>query len=134
MRPLYITAIVLLCMIPLFYALYYFGILVSRVTASWFLASLSLPTRWEGKSAGTSGLMRRNFAVFQKYSALAVEYETTSGSILAEVRGPDGAVLSPVSGVYGRDTSVLIDVGGLKRCSVTLKMEHFKGQFHIALQ
>ena len=134
MNPIYITAIVILCLIPLFYALYYFGIMVTRVTASWFLTHLSLPTRWEGESAGTTGLIRRNFAVFRKYSTLAVEYETNSGSIQVEVRAPDGSILSPASGVYGRDGSILIDVSQLKRCSVMLRMERFKGNFRIALQ
>lgn len=134
MNPLYVTAIVLLCLIPLFYALYYFGIMGTRVTANWFLADLSLPTRWEGKSAGTTGLMRRNFAVFKKYSVLAVEYETTSGSIQVEVHSPDGSILSPASGSYGRDGSIRIDVSRLKRCSVTLRMEQFYGSFRIALQ
>ena len=134
MSPLYVTAIVLLCLIPLFYVLYYFGILVTRATASWFRADLSLPTRWEGKSAGTTGLMRRNFAVFRKYSALAVEYETSSGSIQVEVKAPDGSVLSPASGVYGQEGSILIDVSQLRRCAVTLRMERFQGSFRIALQ
>lgn len=134
MKPIYVTAIAILCLIPLFFVLYHLGFLITRVTASWFHAYLSLPTRWEGKSAGMTGLMRRNFVIFKKYRSLAIEIETNSGSLDFEVRALDGSTLPPVSGIYGRDTSVLIDVGGLKRCSVTLKMEHFNGQFHIALQ
>ena len=78
--------------------------------------------------------MRRNFVVFKKYRALAVEYETTSGSIQVEVCGLDGSTLSPASGSYGQDGSIRIDVSRLKRCSVTLRMEQFIGSFRIALQ
>lgn len=54
-------------LVPSVYALYYFGFLVTRVTASWFRADLSPPARWEGQHAGTSGFIRRNFATFKKY-------------------------------------------------------------------
>ena len=129
------TVLVLACvLVPLIYALYYFGILVTRATASWFRADLSLPTRWEGNTLGTTGLMRRNFAVFQQYQQLSIETETNSGAIDCEVKGPDGALLSPASGSYGRDVSFLIDVSRYRRCSVTLKMEQFCGRFRITLQ
>lgn len=131
---MYIILILLLILIPLMGVLYYFGIAVTRVCFDWFTASFSLPTRWEGKFEGTSGFFRRNFVVFPKYSALAVEIKTNFGSLDFEVKAPDGSMLSPASGVYGRDVSILIDVGHLKRCSVALRMNHFNGQFRIALQ
>lgn len=134
MTPSYVMAILLLCLIPLFYALYYFGFLVTRATASWFRADLSLPTRWEGKSAGTTGLMRRNFVVFKRYSKLSIEIEAASGAMDFEVRGPDGSTLPPDSGTYGQSTSVRLDLSGVRRCSVTLRMEQFHGSFHISLQ
>ena len=121
-------------LLPLIYALYYFGLLITRVTASWFHGDVSLPTRWEGSILGTTGFMRRNFAVFQRYQHLSVETETNSGAIECEVKGPDGSLLSPVSGSYGRDASYLIDVSQYRRCSVTLKMERFDGHFRITLQ
>ena len=129
------TVLVIACiLLPLIYGLYYFGILVTRVTASWLRADLSLPTRWEGSTLGTTGLMRRNFAVFRQYRQLSIETEANSGSIECAVRGPDGSLLSPVSGSFGRDTSCLIDVSQYRRCTVTLKMEQFNGRFCITLQ
>ena len=121
-------------LLPLIYALYYFGILITRVTASWFHGDVSLPTRWEGSILGTTGFMRRNFAVFQRYQHLSVETETSSGAIECEVKGPDGSLLSPVSGSYGRDASFLIDVSQYRRCTVTIKMEQFNGRYRITLQ
>ena len=129
------TVLVLACvLVPLIYALYYYGILITRVTASWFRADFSFPTRWEGSILGTTGFMRRNFAVFRRYQYLSVETETNSGAIECEVRGPDGSILSPSSGSYGRDASYLIDVSQYRRCSVMLKMEQFAGHFRITLQ
>ena len=93
-----IALILAVILIPLCYALYYFGLLTSHATFAVFRASCSLPTRWEGKIADTTGFMRRNFVVFPKYSALSVDVETTSGTMEFEVRGPDGVLLSPVSG------------------------------------
>jgi len=120
--------------VPLLYTLYYFGILIIKATATWFSAGLSLPTCWEGYSTETSGFMRRNFAVFKKYHTLTIEVETNSGTLDCVVKGPDGSILSPASGSYGRDASVFIDVSRLKRCFVTLQMNHFNGKFRIALQ
>ena len=129
------TVLILACVLPpLFYALYYFGFLVTRATASWFRADLSLPARWEGSTLGTTGLMRRNFAVFRRYQQLSIETETNSGSIECEVRAPDGSILPPVSGSYGRNASFLIDVSQYRRCAVTLKMEQFSGRYRITLQ
>ena len=129
------TVLVIACiLLPLIYALYYFGILVTRATASWFRADLSLPARWEGSTVGTTGLMRRNFAVFRRYRQLSIETETNSGTIECEVRGPDGSILPLVSGSYGRDASFLIDVSQHRRCTVTLKMKQFNGRYRITLQ
>lgn len=129
------TVLILACiLLPLFYLLYYFGILVTRATASWFRADLSLPTRWEGHTLGTTGLIRRNFVVFKQYHQLSVETETDAGAIECEVTGQDGSLLSPVSGTYGRDASSLIDVSRCRRCAVTLRMKQFSGRFRIALQ
>lgn len=129
-----IVLILLLILIPLMGTLYYFGIATPQMTFGLFNCAFSFPTRWEGELHGSSGLMRRNFVVFKKYRALTIQVETRSGTLEFEVTGPDGSVLSPVSGVYGRDSSALIDVSQLKRCSVTLRMDHFDGKFHIALQ
>ena len=134
MGALTITLMLAVILIPLFYALYYFGILGTRVTASWFCADISLPTRWEGSHGGTSGFMRRRFAVFKKYRQLSVETETNSGTIECEVKGPDGSLLSPASGAYGRNASYLVDVSQYKRCTITLRMKHFNGRFRIILQ
>lgn len=131
---MYAILILLLILIPLIGALHYFGIAVTRVCFGWFTVSFSLPTRWEGKFQGTSGFFRRNFMVFRKYSALTVKIDTYSGTLDFEAKAPDGSMLSPASGVYGRDASILIDVSHLKRCSVALRMDHFSGQFRIALQ
>ena len=129
------TVLVIVCiLLPMFYFLNYFGILVTKATASWFRADLSLPTRWEGSTLGTTGMMCRNFAVFRRYQYLSVETETNSGAIECEVRGPDGSILSPSSGSYGRDASYLIDVSLYRRCSVMMKMEQFAGHFRITLQ
>ena len=129
------TVLVIACiLVPLVYALYYFGILVTRATASMFRAEFSFPARWEGRTVGTTGYMRRNFAVFQRYQQLSIETETNSGVIECEVKGPDGALLSPVSGSYGRDASCLFNVSQYRRCTVTLKMNQFNGCFHITLQ
>ena len=129
------TFLIIACVLPpLFYALYYFGFLVTRATASWLRADLSLPARWEGSTLGTTGLMRRNFAVFRRYQYLSIETETDSGSIECEVMGPDGSLLSPASGSYGRDASFLIDVSQFRRCSVTLKLEQFNGRYRVTLQ
>lgn len=121
-------------LILLGYLLYYFGFFTVHGTIALFRAERSLPTRWQGKYTDTSGSLRRNFVVFKKYSTLSVEVETTSGTLSAEVKAPDGSILSPASGDYGRDASFVIDVKRLKRCSATLQMDHFSGQFHIALQ
>lgn len=133
MRYFCIFLITAWILIPLFYALYYFGFMITRVTASSFHAYFSLPSRWEGHTTGTSGFMRRNFAVFKKYSALSVEVEVNSGSLNFEVRAPDGSILSPATGSCGRNASALINVSRLRRCSVTLRMDHFNGKFRIAL-
>ena len=134
MKYLWTFLIIACILLPLLYVLYYFGILVTRATASLFHAGLSLPTRWEGRTLGTSGLMRRNFAVFKRHQHLSIETETDSGSIECEVRGPDGSLLSPASGSFGRDASYLIDVNQYRRCAVTLKMDQFNGRFRITLQ
>lgn len=114
--------------------LYYFGFGVTKAGVFILNASYSLPARWEGRLSDASGYMRRNFVVFKRYSTLCVEGETASGVLDFEVKGPDGSVLSPASGSYGRDASLLFDVGRFKRCTVALRMDHFSGQFRIALQ
>ena len=134
MKYFWIILVIVCVLLPLIYVLYYFGILVTSATASWFRGNVSFPTRWEGRTAGTTGYMRRNFAVFRRYQHLSIETGTNSGAIECEVRGPDGSLLSPVSGAYGRNASFLIDVSQYRRCAVTLKMEQFCGHFHIALQ
>ena len=134
MRYLWIVLAASCALILLFYALYYFGFAVTQAGIKCFGATLSLPIRWEGTVAGMSGFMRRNFAIFRKYSALSVEIETNSGLLDFEVKAPDGSTLSPASGAYGRDGSFLIDVSQFRRCSVTLRMDHFNGKFRIALQ
>ena len=121
-------------LLPLVYALYYFGIIGTRVTASWFHSEISLPTRWEGSSAGTSGYMRRRFAKFRKYQQLSIETETSLGAIECEVNGSDGSALPPVSASYGQDVSSLVDVSQYKHCTVTLRMKQFHGRFRITLQ
>lgn len=130
-----IWLIVAAILVPLCYILYYFGIgFTSSAGFAVFRASYSLPTRWTGKLMDSSGYMRRNFVVFQKYSALSIEVETDSGALDFEVKGPDGSTLSPASGAYGRDSSFVIDLSRVKRCSITLRTDHFCGAFHIALQ
>ena len=121
-------------LLPLLYALNYSGILVTRATASMFRAELSFPTSWEGRTVGTTGFMRRNFAVFQRYQHISIETETDSGVIECEVREPDNSLISSVSGSYGRDAAFLIDVSQYRRCTVTLKMEQFNGRYRITLQ
>ena len=120
--------------IPLVLILYYFGFGVTRAGIFILNASYSLPTRWEGKLSDASGYMRRNFAVFKKYSVLSVEIETNSGTIDVELKAPDGSILSPVSGACGRDARLLFDVSHLKRCSIALRIDHFSGAFRITLQ
>ena len=135
MEPLKITLILVVILLPLCCILYYFGIgFTSKACVSVFHADYSFPTRWEGKFQDTSGYMHRNFVIFKKYSALFVEIGTASGTLDVEVRGPDGSILSPASGIYGQDASVLVNVSQFKLCSVTLRMDHFSGRFHIALQ
>lgn len=121
-------------LIPLFYALFYFGLAVTQAGIKCFGATCSLPVRWEGRLAGMSGFMRRNFVIFKRYHTLAIEIEAASGSLDFEVNTPDGLTLSPASGACGRNASVLIDVSGFRRCSVTLSMSHFSGAFRVALQ
>ena len=130
-----IISVIAVILVLLGCLLYYFGIgFTSRACVSVFRANYSVPTRWEGKFLDTTGYVRRNFVIFKKYSKLLVEVETTSGTLDFKAKGPDGSILSPSSGVYGWNTSVLIDVSQIKRCSVMLKMDHFNGNFHIALQ
>ena len=129
-----IVLILLLILIPMMGALYYWGIVTTRVACGLFIGDFSFPTHWEGKIQGTSGFLRRNFVVFKKYSALSIQVETDSGSLEFEVQGPDGSLLPPSAGTYGRDAAVLIDLGRLMRCSVALRMDRFCGSFHIALQ
>lgn len=133
MTPFYFTLALLLIFLLLMGGLYYFGIATTRVGCGCFV-DFSFPTRWEGQFQGTSGLLRRNFVVFKKYTKLLIEIETNSGTIDFDVKGSDNSTLSPASGVYGRDISVLVDVSHFKRCSVALRMQHFNGRFHIALQ
>lgn len=121
-------------LIPLFYSLYYFGFAVTQAGIKCFGATYSLPLHWKGKITEMSGFMRRNFVIFKKYNTLVIEIETYSGSLDFEVKAPDGFILSPASGTYGRNASVLIDVSEFKRCSVTLSMSHFNGIFRVALQ
>ena len=113
-------------LVPIIYGLYYFGFLVTRAGASWLRTDVSLSTRWEGKTLGTTG--------FRSYSVLAVEVETDSGTLEFEVKAPDGSTLSPASGVYGRDARILFDVGPYKRCAVMLNMAQFSGHYRITLQ
>ena len=126
--------IVAVIVIPLVWVLYYLGFAVTKAGFFLFIASRSLPTRWEGRTSDASGYMRRNNVESKRNSALSGENQTASGSMANEVEAPDGSRLSPASGTYGRDRSILIDVSRLKRCSVTLRMDHFSGAFHIALQ
>lgn len=134
MRYLWTFLIVTCILAPLFYALNYFGFIVTKAGITCFGASCSLPIRWDGKFAGMSGFMRRNFVVFRKYSTLAIEVDTDSGTLHFEVKAPDGSILSPAPGTYGQDASVCIDVSQFRRCSIALRMEHFKGKFCIVLQ
>ena len=134
MTPFYAVLLLLLMFLLLMGILFYFGIATTKIGFGWLMADFSFPTRWEGCFHGSSGLMRRNFVVFKKYSALSIEIETASGSIDFDVKGPDGSSLSPASAVYGRDASVLIDVSRLKRCTVALNMRQFDGRFRITLQ
>lgn len=120
--------------IPLVLILYYFGFGVTRAGVFILNASYSLPTRWEGKLSGASGYLRRDFVVFKKYPTLSVEAETACGALEVQVKAPDGSVLSPASGAYGRDAGLLFDVSRLRRCSVALHMDHFSGNFRITLQ
>lgn len=129
-----IVPILAVIFIPLLYLLNYFGFLVTHANIAAFRADFSFPTRWEGKFVDTSGYMQRNFVVFRKYNTLAVEIESTSGTLEFEIKGPDGSILSPASGTYGSDSSALIDVRRFRRCSAALRMEHFCGKFHISLQ
>lgn len=133
MTPFYIVLILLLSFLLLMSGLYYLGIAITRIGCGCFF-DFSFPSRWEGRLQGTSGLMRRNFVIFKNYSKLLIEIETNSGTIDFDVRGSDGSSLPPASAAYGRDLSVLIDVSRFKRCSVALRMQHFNGEFHIALQ
>ncbi len=133
MEPLTIPLFAAVTLIPVFYVLWYFGIAVTRVGFSWFRASLSLPARWEGKLSGSSGLMRRNFVILKGCSTLSIEIVSISGAMAFEINAPDGSVLSPASGSYGRDAALLFDVSHLKRCSVTLYVEDFNGSFRITL-
>lgn len=134
MRFLWTFLAVACVLIPLFYSLYYFGFAVTQAGIKCFGATYSLPLHWEGKIAGMSGFMRRNFVILKKCNSLVIEIETNSGSLDFEVNAPDGFALSPASGTYGRDASVFIDVSELKRCSVTLRMNHFNGMFRVVLQ
>ena len=127
-----IVLILTVIFVPLI--LYYFGFGVTKAGVFILNASYSLPARWKGTLSEASGYMRRNFVVFKQYSALCVEGETASGVLEFEVKGPDGSALSPASGSYGRNASLLFDVGRFKRCTVTLRMDHFSGKFRIALQ
>lgn len=129
-----IALILVVIFIPLALVLYYLGFGVTRAGIFILNASYSLPTRWEGKLSDASGFLRRNFVVFKTYSSLRVETEITSGSMEFEVKTPDGSLLSPASGAYGRDANLLFEVSGVKRCIVTLRMDHFSGAFYIALQ
>lgn len=130
-----LALVLALVFIPLVLILYHFGFGVTTRAGIFVLnASCSLPTRWEGRLSGATGYMRRNFAVFKRYSKLCLEYESASGSMEFEVKAPDGSVLSPTSGAYGRDAAFLIDVSRIRRCSVALHMDHFSGSFRITLQ
>lgn len=133
MKPLKLLLALAVILIPLFYALNYFGLLVVKAGVSLFGAHYSLPTRWEGKYSGTTGFMRRNFVVFRNYSALTIEAETITGALQFEVNTPDGTPLFSDSGSYTQNRSVPIDVGQFKHCSVTVRMERFNGQFRVAL-
>ena len=129
-----IVLILTVIFVPLILILYYFGFGVTKAGVFILNASYSLPARWKGTLSEASGYMRRNFVVFKRYSTLCVEGETASGALEFEVKGPDGSALSPASGSYRQDASLLFDVGRFKRCTVTLRMDHFSGKFRIALQ
>lgn len=133
MKP-FLFAIVFLLILLLVYVLYYVGIAVTRVGFGWFQADVRLPSRWTGTFNDSSGILRRNFVVFRRFRQLRVEVETVSGTLTFEIQAPDGSPLSPTSGVYGRDASLLFDLSGLRRCSVTLRMERFHGTFCVQLQ
>lgn len=132
MTPFYIVFTLLLSFFLLMGGLYYLGIATTRIGCGCFI-DFSFPTRWEGQIQGTSGLLHRNFVVFKKYSKLLIEIQTNSGTIDFDVRGSDGSTLSPASGTYGPDVSVLMDVSRFKRCSVALRMQRFNGKFSILL-
>lgn len=134
MEPLKTFLIAAVVLIPVFYALWYFGIAVTRAGFSWFHAGYSLPARWEGTLSDASGLMGRNFVVFRKYSALSIEIETNSGAMQFQVKTSDGRVLSPASGSYGADARVLFDLSAVRRCRVQLQAAGFSGAFRITLQ
>ena len=85
--------IVAVIVIPLVWVLYYLGFAVTKAGFFLFIASRSLPTRWEGRTSDASGCMRRNFVVSKRYSALCVEIETASGAMGFEVKAPDGSRL-----------------------------------------
>lgn len=129
-----LALILVFIFVPLVLTLYYFGYGVTRAGVFILNASYSLPTRWEGKLSEASGYLRRNFVVFKKYPTLSVEVETASGALEVQVKAPDGSALSPASGACGRDASLLFDVSCLRHCSVALHMDHFSGNFRIALQ
>ena len=131
MVPIYTVLIVLLIVLPLFWALHYFGFLVTRMGVSILSVYTSLPTHWEGHFDSSTLFLRRNFVTWGKYQMLSIQSDAEVGTIEFEVKTPNGNILSPA---YSTNDSTLFDVSGLKRCSVTLQMDHFRGSFFITLQ
>lgn len=116
----------------LFYALNYFGMLVSKSGTFLLGGAMGTRDRFWGEYQRMCGAVSKNFRISQKRSALAVRLEVYSGSARVEILGPDKAVLYSWHACGSLEKQV--DCRGLRSCKVRVASEDFCGKFDISLQ
>lgn len=117
--------------IPLFLAMYYFGLLVVK-SGTYFGSAAGTPSKLWGNYRYLSGYVSKNFRISDKYSALSIQMEPAAGSADVEVLDQNGNVLHSwkACGHFTREVSCR----DLKRCKVRITSRNFAGKFLVALQ
>lgn len=114
-----------------FYALNYFGMLVSKSGTFLLGGATGTRDRFWGEYQRMCGAVSKNFRISQKRSALTVRLEVCSGSARVEILGPDKAVLYSWHACGSLEKQV--DCRELRTCKVRVASEDFCGKFDILL-
>lgn len=126
------SALLLLALLPpLFYALHYFGFLVSK-SGSFYGGASGTPTRFQGEFRHLCGTVSKRFRIAGKYAALSIHLEAVSGSASVEVLLPGGVPL--YSRHFCSTLAEQVSCREIPACTVRITSEDFAGKFLISLE